>query len=93
MNHNANEDIQAQAVDIATALRSLKPSPQQRKNQLFCLLYPVILEMLDQNVTQKAILEKLEEMGLKLHPSRFKEWMTAHGNAKVCEADAQEIAE
>lgn len=81
-----NEDMQAHANDIAAALRNLKPNEQHRKNQLFSLLYPVIVEMLDQNVTQKAILKKLEEMGLKLHASRFKELMAAE--AKVNSGDA-----
>lgn len=93
MNHNNNDDLQMQAADIAAALRSLKPNPQRRKNELFSLLYPVILEMLRQNVTQKAILEKLEEMGLKLHPSRFKELMAAAAKANAGEATAEEGAE
>ena len=93
MNHNNNDEMQVQAADIAAALRSLKPNPQRRKNQLFALLYPVILEMLAQNVTQKAILEKLEEMGLKLHPSRFKELMTAAAQTNGDETTTEEHAE
>lgn len=75
-------DIHVQVADMVSALRALKPNAQRRKNQLFSLLYPVIVEMLAQNVTQKSILEKLDEMGLKLHPSRFKELMAAE--AKAC---------
>lgn len=81
MFHETNEDVQAEAADIAAALRNLKPNRQHRKNQLFALLYPAISEMLNQNVTQKAILEALEEKGLKLHPSRFKELMQAEAAA------------
>lgn len=85
-------DIHEQAAEMTSALRSLKPNPQRRKNQLFLLLYPVILEMLGQNVTQKAILKKLEEMGLKLHPSRFKELMAAAAKATAGETAAEENA-
>lgn len=85
-------DMQAYAADIATALRSLKPNAQHRKNQLFSLLYPVIVEMLEQNVTQKAILKKLEEMGLKLHPARFKELMAAEAKAAAGKTAAEENA-
>lgn len=89
---NTNHDVQTHAADIAAALRSLKPNEQHRKNQLFSLLYPVIVEMLEQSVTQKAILKKLEEMGLKLHPSRFKELMVSEAKASAGEADAEEGA-
>lgn len=77
-----NEDVQAEAADIAAALLNLKPNRQHRKNQLFALLYPTICELLKQNVTQKAILEMLESKGLKLHPSRFKQLMAAEDGAK-----------
>jgi hypothetical protein len=85
-----DHDVQAHAADIAAALRSLKPNEQHRKNQLFSLLYPVILEMLAQNVTQKSILEMLEAKGLKLHPSRFKELMQAEGKAVNSETASKE---
>lgn len=85
-------DIHAQAAEMASALRTLKPNAQHRKNQLFSLVYPVILELIQKNVTQKAILEKLEEMGLKLHPSRFKELMTSEAKASSSEAGAEEDA-
>ena len=58
-------------------LKALQPNVQHRKNQLFGLLYPTIVEMLDRKVTQKAILEVLASEGLKLHPARFKELMSA----------------
>jgi len=70
-------DVNAQADDMVSALRTLKPKAQHRKSQLFSLLYPVIVELLENNITQKSILEMLEEKGLKLHPSRFKELMAA----------------
>ena len=69
---NTNEDVQMRADDIAAALRSLKPNEQHRKNQLFSLLYPVIVEMLEQNVTQKSILKKLKASGIKLHHRKLK---------------------
>ncbi|HFF6191674.1 TPA: hypothetical protein ACGCHN_004309 [Stenotrophomonas maltophilia] len=77
MSNDVNDDVQAHADSIAEALRSLKPNEQHRKSQLFSLLYPVISDLLQHNVTQKSILEKLGEMGLKLHPARFKELMAA----------------
>lgn len=90
MTPNTNDDMQVQVADIAAALRTLKPNPQHRKNQLFSLLYPVILEMLEQNVTQKSILEILETKGLKLHPSRFKELMDAEAKAPNSETTFEE---
>jgi hypothetical protein len=85
-------DIHEQAAEMTSALRALKPNEQHRKNQLFSLLYPVIIEMLAKNVTQKSILKKLEEEGLKLHPTRFKELMAAAAKANPGEAGAQEDA-
>ena len=73
--NTASSDIDAQAADMASALRTLKPKAQHRKAQLFFLLLPVIVELLQKNVTQKSILELLEAKGLKLHPTRFKELM------------------
>jgi hypothetical protein len=92
MQYTTNDDVQAHAANIASALRSLKPNQQRRKHQLFSLLYPVIVEMLAQNVTQKSVLEKLDEMGLKLHPSRFKELMAAEAKANASESATEEVA-
>ena len=78
-------DRHAQAADIAAALRSLKPTRQHHNSQLLATLYPVIVEMLDQKVTQKAILKTLADHGLKLHPARFKELM-ANARSSTCEA-------
>jgi hypothetical protein len=74
-----SDDVAMQAADMEVALRGLKPKLQHRKNQLFSLLYPVIVELLAKNVTQKSILEALQAKGLKLHPARFKELMAAEG--------------
>lgn len=79
---NAN-DIKAQAEDMAQALRALKPNPNHVKSQLFSMLYPVITELLEKNVTQKAILELLQAKGLKLHPARFKELMASEAKANA----------
>lgn len=72
------EDLQAQANRCKEALLGLKPKIQHRKNQLFTMLYPVIVELLEKRVSQKDILAVLQAQGLKLHPSRFKALMTAH---------------
>ena len=74
MSYDTN-DGRSEAADIAAALRSLKPNRQHHDSQLFATLYPVIVEMLDKKVTQKAILKTLGEHGLKLHPARFKDLM------------------
>jgi len=79
--HINNSDAQAHASDIAAALRGLKPNRQHHNYQIFTILYPVIIEMLEQKVTQKAILKTLEQHGLKLHPARFKELMANTRNA------------
>lgn len=67
------ESIDAQAEQIANALRALKPNPKQQKEALFAALYPTIIERIQADVTQKSILELLAAQGLKLHPARFKE--------------------
>lgn len=72
------DDMQAQAERCKKALLSLQPKIQHQKNQLFTILYPVIVELLEKRVNQKDILAVLQAHGLKLHPSRFKALMTAH---------------
>ena len=79
--YDTTSDAHAQASDIAAALRGLKPNRKHHNHQIFTILYPVIIEMLDQKVTQKAILKTLEQHGLKLHPARFKELMANSRNA------------
>ena len=72
------EDLQAQANRCKEALLGLQPKVQHQKNQLFTMLYPVIVDLLEKHVSQKDILAVLQAQGLKLHPSRFKALMTAH---------------
>lgn len=72
------EDLQTQANRCKEALLGLQPKRQHQKNQLFTMLYPVIVELLEKRVSQKDILAVLQAQGLKLHPSRFKALMTAH---------------
>ncbi|MGY0504816.1 hypothetical protein [Luteimonas sp. e5] len=74
---SSQRDLDTAARHVADKLKALQPNAQHRKNQLFELLYPTIVEMLGQKVTQKAILEVLASEGLKLHPARFKELMSA----------------
>lgn len=87
-----SDDLQVQATEMASALRMLKPNAVFRKNQLFSLLYPTIVELLKNNVTQKAILGLLQEKGLKLHPARFKELMAAEADpvAQGCKTPADD---
>lgn len=92
MYHETNDDVQAEADNIAADLRNLKANRQHRKNQIFALLRPTIREMLKQNVTRKAILKALEEKGLKLHPARFKELMAAEEVTKLGGSAASEEA-
>ena len=87
MSYDTN-DGRSEAADIAAALRSLKPNRQHHDSQLFAILYPVIVEMLDKKVTQKAILKTLGEHGLKLHPARFKDLMANERSGSTCEAAA-----
>lgn len=72
-----DSSLQEQANRCTDALKALQPKQQHRNAQLFAMLYPTILDLLDRQVTQKAILEVLQAQGLKLHPARFKELMTA----------------
>lgn len=76
-----NTNLDEQIENITHALRNLKPSPKYQKHILFTKLYPLVVELIKANVTQKAILEVLEQNGLKLHPSRFKELMEAEAKA------------
>ncbi len=73
--------LQEQASRCTDALKALQPKQQHRNTQLFAMLYPTILELLDRQVTQKAILEVLQAQGLKLHPARFKELMDIQAKA------------
>lgn len=87
-------DLTGEAADIKTFVHSLKASRQQRRNQLFSLVYPAIVDALKRSVTQKAILEALEAKGLKLHPSRFKELMKveemARSNGPAADGEAEQ---
>lgn len=83
--YDNTQDIRTQADDITAALRGLKPNEQHHKIELFSMLRPVIEEMLEKNVTQKAILKTLSDMGLKLHPARFKELMATSRNGVGCD--------
>lgn len=74
---HADDRLLEQATRCTDALKALQPKQQHQKAQLFALLYPTIVELLNKQVTQKAILEVLETQGLKLHPARFKELMAA----------------
>jgi len=85
MSYDTNNG-RSEAADIAAALRNLKPNRQHHDSQLFAILYPVIVEMLDQKVTQKAILKTLGEHGLKLHPARFKDLMANERSGSTCES-------
>lgn len=91
------EDLQAQANRCREALLGLQPKIQHQKNQLFTMLYPVIVELLEKRVSQKDILAALQAQGLKLHPSRFKALMTAqaartdHSLAPTAGMDTDEV--
>ncbi|PZU25882.1 MAG: hypothetical protein DI584_12880 [Stenotrophomonas sp.] len=74
---HADDRLLEQAGRCTDALKALQPKQQHQKAQLFALLYPTIVELLNKQVSQKAILEVLETQGLKLHPARFKELMAA----------------
>lgn len=74
-------DIVAKALLAKDALLTLQPKAQHQKTELFTLLYPTIVELLDKHVSRKAILDMLQTQGLKLHPSRFKALMSAHAEA------------
>lgn len=82
MSNIDDNELECEFERIAAALHSLKPNPLHRKRQLFKRLHPVILEMIEAQVTQKAILATLAQHGLKLHPSLFKEWMGAEAEAR-----------
>lgn len=76
--HHAAENVEAEARRFKEALLTLQPTARHQKTELFTLLYPTIVELLNRHVSQKAILGMLQTQGLKLHPSRFKALMAAH---------------
>lgn len=78
--------IQQQAEIIANALRKLKPTPRQQKEQLIAILYPDIVASIKSGVTQKQIRAQLASFDIKLHPSRFKQLMGAAAEAQSSEA-------
>ncbi|MBB5766518.1 hypothetical protein [Xanthomonas euroxanthea] len=88
---SAATSVQSQAERIAMSLRTLKPNPKRQKEELFALLYPVITELMDQGITQKAILAMLSKKGLKLHPARFKELLEQHAKETVT-SDVEDAA-
>lgn len=75
--------IEVEAQEVIAALRTLKPKDTHRKSRMFALLYPVIVALKEEGVTQKSILEMLAEKGLKLHPARFKEMMLAEAEKSI----------
>ena len=77
----AGGHLAAKALQAKEALLTLQPKAQHQKAELFTLLYPTIVELLNKHVSQKAILDMLQTQGLKLHPSRFKGLMAAHAMA------------
>jgi hypothetical protein len=66
---------------LLTALDALEPSMQQGKHAMFSKLYPSIVRALARNVPQKKIISELEQLGLKLHPTRFKTMLAAEAKA------------
>lgn len=61
--------------DVDTLLQSLdalRPTGQRTLTTKFTALYPSIEQALARGVTQRAIVETLEQDGLKLHPAKFK---------------------
>lgn len=81
------------ATRMTEKLKELQPSPKHRTNQLFAVLYPTIVEMLEKKVTQKAILEALGSEGLKLHPKRFKDLMAAEAQREQPESNQASYTE
>lgn len=84
---HADDRLLEQAGRCTDALKALQPKQQHQKAQLFALLYPTIVELLNKQVSQKAILEVLETQGLKLHPARFKELMAAQATTHTSSTD------
>ncbi len=72
--------------DLKSALTQLE-RPLDKTQEAFEALYPEIKASLDRGVTRKAILAKLEEFGLTLHPAKFKKLFQAatmkHKNMEV----------
>lgn len=85
--HAASMDLTAQALTAKEALLTLQPTARHQKTELFTLLYPTIVELLNKHVSRKAILDVLQAQGLKLHPSRFKALMDSHAEVPATPSD------
>lgn len=57
--------------DMKAALASLE-RPTCKIQEAFNALYPEIKASLERGVTNRAICKKLTELGLTIHPSKFK---------------------
>ncbi|MCW5297698.1 hypothetical protein DXT88_05865 [Herbaspirillum lusitanum] len=58
--------------DIIAGLKLLQPNSRQVKVEKFRVLFPVIKEVLDDNVPQRAVIDYLASQGLKLSPNTFR---------------------
>jgi hypothetical protein len=63
--------------EFLAQLDALEPSAQQKNTLLFQRLYPGVKRALERKVTQKIILERLNNMGLKLSMGGFRAQLQA----------------
>ena len=85
--HAIGGNILQQAEIISKALRELQPTLRQQKDQLITILYPDIMASIASGVTQKQIRAQLATYGIKLHPTRFKQIMSAAAQTQTgCDA-------
>lgn len=72
--------------ELKSALIQMEP-PLDKTQAAFDALFPEIKASLDRGVTRKALLAKLGEFGLTLHPAKFKNLLNAaeikHKNKQV----------
>lgn len=62
----------SEIISIIAGLKLLQPNSRQVKVEKFRALFPVIKEVLDDNVPQRAVIDYLASQGLKLSPNTFR---------------------
>lgn len=69
----ANESYASKVARVKAALEALQPQPKHENTELISDVYEVLVRKMGQKVTRRDILKKLNEIGIKLHPAKFKE--------------------
>jgi hypothetical protein len=70
-------EVDAEIAKLTAGLKGLPRNEQQVKAAKFRALFPVIKEVLNDNVPQRTVIAYLAEQGLKLSPNTFRSMLDA----------------